>query len=112
MTTQPESTPEPLSRTIVPSQQPGAPPPRIFRIVKRAAIVLWVFFALVIPCFFPFISPEPQRWWKFAGVILFGLSWSVLFCGVYVAILDDGAADSPPQAKFAKGIVIGFLRAH
>jgi hypothetical protein len=57
----------------------------------------------------PFIEPEPTTWWKLAGVILFGLSWSVLFCGIFVAILDTGAADSAPQAKFAKGAIIGFL---
>src|SRR6266581_782634 len=104
MTTESEPTPGPSS------QQPAGPPSPTFRIVKKAAIALWVFCAMLIPCFFPLISPEPQRWWKLAGVTLFGLSCSVLFCGVYVAILDSGPADSSPQAKFAKGAIIGFLR--
>lgn len=108
MATESESPPGLSSQTIAPSQQSAAPRSPAFRIAKRLAIVLWAFCALVLPCFFPFISPEPERWWKSAAFILFVLSWFALYCGLYGAILENAKAGSP-HAKFAKGVVIPFL---
>src|ERR1700683_4636070 len=104
MTNEPVSTPGPSP------QQPAPPPSRTFRIAKRIGIALWFLCALVIPSFFPFIQPEPARWWKLEMIILFGLSWLALYVGLYRAILDNAKTGSP-QAKFAKNVAIPALMA-
>ena len=103
-----ELTPRQSSQNLVQEQPPATPSPT-FILVKRLAIVLWISCALVIPCFFPIVSLEPQRWWKLTGLILFGLSWAILFCGIFAAVMDNSNTSASPQERFAKSMALGVL---
>jgi hypothetical protein len=96
------------SRTSPLFVKPSEPRTRTFRIVKRTAIALWVFCALALPGFLPFISPDTHPRCTLIIFVLFGLSWLVFYCGLYAAILDNARAGSP-EAKFTKNVGIPFL---
>jgi hypothetical protein len=98
----------PLSSILKSSQEPLAQPTRRAKIVKRTVTTLWIFCALVIPCFFPLVSLDPQAWWKVAGLVLFGLSWFIPIFILFV-VLQKETPGEPARAKLTKLTILGVL---
>lgn len=89
--------------------QPAKPAAsRAVKIVKGTITALWIFCALIIPCFFPLVSPEPQAWWKTTGLALFGLSWFIPIF-ILLVVLQKESPGEPPRAKLTKLTILGVL---